>query len=222
MPKVWKSADIRPIPKCAGASEAKDFRPIALTSIVGKCLERLVMKRLSPLLNDPTQFTYKPNRSTEDALITLIDSVTEHLDSNAKNRVRALFIDFSSAFNTINPAILINKLESYKIHPNIVNWLYDFLTNRSQRVVTPLSTSQSLNTSTGSPQGCVISLLLFSLYVIDMPSSDNIKPVKYAEDTVIVELLADNQPSELQTMTDNMYEWCSTNDLILNAKKTKL
>ena len=197
MPQVWKTANIKPIPKFRGAAEPKDFRPIALTSIVGKCLERLIMRRVAPLLDDPTQ------RSTEDALISLIDTVTEHLDSNAKNTVRALFIDFSSAFNTINPKILVDKLVRYDLHPNILNWLYDFLTNRKQRVITSLSTSESLSTSTGSPQGCVISPLLFSMYVVDMPSvNSNIKLVKYADDTVIMELLSDNQSSQLQTVAD--------------------
>ena len=85
MAQIWKTAMIKPIPKCAGAVEPKDFRPIALTSVVGKCLEQLVMKRLAPNLNDPAQFAYQPNKSTEDALISLLDTVTEHLDRNAKN-----------------------------------------------------------------------------------------------------------------------------------------
>ena len=222
MPQVWKTASIKPIPKFTGASEPKDFRPIALTSIVGKCLERLVMKRVAPLLDDPTQFAYKPQRSTEDALISLIDTVTAHLDSNAKNTVRALFIDFSSAFNTINPKILIDKLVCYDLHPNILNWIYDFLTNRKQRVITSLNTSDSLSTSTGSPQGCVISPLLFSMYVVDMPTvNNNIQLVKYADDTVIMELLSDKQPSQLQMVADTVNNWCAENDLVLNAKKTK-
>jgi hypothetical protein len=54
-----------------------------------------------------------------------------------------------------------------------------------------------------------------------MPSTSNIKLVKYADDTVIIELLTENQPSELQTMTNTINSWCADNDLILNAKKTK-
>jgi hypothetical protein len=58
MPQIWKTATIKPIQKCAGAVEPKDFRPIALTSVVGKCLDQLVMKRLAPNLSYPTQFAY--------------------------------------------------------------------------------------------------------------------------------------------------------------------
>ena len=222
MPEIWKTAIIKPVPKCAGAAGPKDFRPIALTSVIGKCLERLVMKRLAPKLNDPSQFAYQPNKSTEDALISVIDTVTDHLDRNAKNSIRALFIDFSSAFNTINPATMIRKLQEHDVHPNIINWIYDFLTNRKQRVQTTLNTSASINTSTGSPQGCVISPLLFSLYVADMPiSNTNIRLVKYADDTVIIELVPSDRSSKLQAVANSISQWCHHNDLVLNAKKTK-
>ena len=60
------------------------------------------------------------------------------------------------------------------------------------------------------------------MYVVDMPSvNSNIKLVKYADDTVIMELLSDNQSSQLQTVADIVNNWCSNNDLVLNAKKTK-
>ena len=222
MPTVWKTANIKPIPKCAGASEPKDFRPIALTSIVSKCLERLVIKRLSPKLNDESQFAYKANRSTEDALLTLIDMVSEYLDKNAKNYARALFIDYTSAFNTINPKILIERLSYYDIHPNIVNWTYDFLTNRKQMVTTSKNTSKTIRTSTGSPQGCVLSPFLFSLYVAQMPlANDKINIIKYADDTVLIEYLSRSEPSTLQQEAHHLEQWCADNDLLLNAKKTK-
>ena len=62
-------------------------------------------------MNDESQFAYKTNRSPEDALLTLIDMVSEHLDIDAKNHARALFIDFTSAFNTINLKILIQDYQ---------------------------------------------------------------------------------------------------------------
>ena len=92
-PVVWKSSTIIPIPKNAGANEAKEFRPIALTSTTCKLLERLLLKFLKPYMTDTTQFAYQQHRSTEDALAHLLDIVTHHLDINAKNHARCLFID---------------------------------------------------------------------------------------------------------------------------------
>ena len=82
-------------------------------------------QRLSTKVNDESQFAYKTNRSPEDALLTLIDMVSEHLDIDAKNHARALSIDFASALNTVNPKILIERLGDYDIHPSIINWTYD-------------------------------------------------------------------------------------------------
>ena len=82
-------------------------------------------QRLSTKVNDESQFAYRANKSPEDALLTLIDMVSEHLDIDAKNHARALSIDFASALNTVNPKILIERLGDYGIHPSIINWTYD-------------------------------------------------------------------------------------------------
>ena len=77
-----------------------------------KCLERLVTDHINSCLPpsfDPDQFTYRANLSTEDAIAITLHSTLSHLE-HPGNYVRLLFIDVSSAFNTIIPDILINKL----------------------------------------------------------------------------------------------------------------
>lgn len=172
-------------------------------------------------ITDHTQFAYKPNRSTDDALIVLLDKITEHIDKSPNNYIRAVFIDYSSAFNTINPATLIHKLIDKKIDNNIICWIYNFLTSRSQRVKTSSHKSGKLSTSTGSPQGCVLSPLLFSLYVEDMPVSSDFIIIKYADDTVLLEFLSTNQQSCLQSEINTLKNWCDENQLTINASKTK-
>ena len=81
-PDIWKSSTIIPIPKLAGASEAKDFRPVALTSTISKTFERLLLRFVTPCLTDNMQFAYRPGRSTEDAVAHLLDVVTAHLASS--------------------------------------------------------------------------------------------------------------------------------------------
>ena len=166
---VWKSSTIIPIPRNAGANEAKEFRPIALTSTISKLFERLLLKFLKPYLTDTTQFAYQQHRSTEDTLTHQIDIVTNHLDINAKNHARCLFIDFSSAFNTISPTTPCNQLQDTSLNPAVLNLVYDFMTNRSQKVLTEQGLSSTLTTSVGTPQGCVISPLILSIYVQHMP-----------------------------------------------------
>ena len=214
---------ITPIPKKAGADEAKEFRPIALTSTISKLFERLLLKFLKPHLTDSTQFAYQQNRSTEDAVAYLLDIVSQHLDDNAKNHARCLLIDYSSAFNTISPTTLINKLTTTSLNPAIVNLVYDFMTNRSQKVRTEHSLSPALNTSVGTPQGCVMSPLLFSIYVQHMPKllHGNFHLIKYADDTVLIELLSNGDISNMSHAATELAGWCTDNDLILNVSKTK-
>ncbi|KAK3518194.1 hypothetical protein QTP70_033888, partial [Hemibagrus guttatus] len=81
------------------------YRPAALTPIIMKCFERLVMREIKDLLPpslDPMQFAYRPNRSTEDSISTTLHLSLTHLE-NKDTYVRMLFINFSSAFNTIIP-----------------------------------------------------------------------------------------------------------------------
>ena len=71
-----------------------------------------------------------------------------------------LFIDYSSAFNTIVPSKLIIKLETLGVNPALCNWVLDFLTGRPQVVKVVNITFTPLILNTGAPQGCVLSPLL--------------------------------------------------------------
>ena len=85
VPEVWKNSTICPVPKNNKPKALNDFRPVALTSILMKCFERIFLTRLitqtKPYL-DPYQFAYKPNRSTDDATLTLLQHAYTHLEKN--------------------------------------------------------------------------------------------------------------------------------------------
>lgn len=96
-----------------------------------KCFERLVKGHITAVLPpalDPLQFAYRPNRSTEDAVSYALHLSLEHLEKR-KSDVRMLFVDFSSAFNTIIPQHLVGKLGTLGLTPPMCNWILDFLTD---------------------------------------------------------------------------------------------
>ena len=78
--------------------------------------------------------------------------------------MRILFIDYSSAFNTIVPTKLITKLRILGLNTSLCNWILDFLTGCPQVVRVGNNTSATLILNTGAPQGCVLSPLLYSLF----------------------------------------------------------
>ena len=103
LPATWKLSKIVPVPKSNNVKELNDLRPIALTSTLVKILERIVMNNFLPICQpflDPLQFAYRKNRGVEDAILSFTHNLYKHIDQ-PKCYVRTLFIDFSSAFNTI-------------------------------------------------------------------------------------------------------------------------
>ncbi|KAI3369307.1 hypothetical protein L3Q82_007558 [Scortum barcoo] len=76
-----------------------------------------------------------------------------------------LFIDYSSAFNTIVPSKLVTKLRDLGINSALCDWILNFLTGRPQAVRMGSTTSSTLTLNTGAPQGCVLSPLLYSLFI---------------------------------------------------------
>ena len=89
-----------------------DYRPVALTSSIMKCLEKLVLKFLLKDASshlDKFQFAYRCNRGgggVDDGVLVFLHKLYSHLDK-PKSYARSMFTDFSSAFNTIQPHILI-------------------------------------------------------------------------------------------------------------------
>ncbi len=124
----------------------------------------------------PLQFAYRPNRSTDDAISSTLHLALTHLE-NKDSYVRMLFIDFSSAFNTIIPQQLINKLSLLGLNNSLCNWILDFLTVRPQSVRVGHNTSSTTTLSTGAPQGCVLSPLLFTLLTHDCTAKFTAKSI---------------------------------------------
>lgn len=180
IPTCLKTSTIVPVPKASTVSCLNDYRPVALTPIVMKCFERLVMASIKKSINittDSHQYAYRPNRSTADAIAAVTHQSLTHLEK--KNfYVRLLSLYFSSAFNTIIPQTLVNKLSALGLAPSLCNWVLDFLTNRPQAVRINNTISSTIILNTGSPQGCVLSPLLYTLYDCRAHCDSNLSEVR--------------------------------------------
>ncbi|KAM4602120.1 heat shock factor 2-binding protein [Polymixia lowei] len=160
-----------------------------------KCFEQLVKTHICSSLSvtlDPLQFAYRPNRATVEAITLAIHTALTHLDKR-NTYVRILFIDYSSAFNTIIPSKLFPKLVDLGLETSISRWIFDFPTGRPQVVRISSHTSSSLILNTGVPHGCVLSPLLYSLFTYDCTAkhSSNVI-IKFADDMTILGLITDS------------------------------
>ena len=100
------------------------------------CFERLILQHIKACLPsnlDPHPFTYRANGSTEDAIATALHTALNHLEQPG-SYVRVLFIDFSSAFNTTFPNIMVDKLTVIALPTSTRAWIKGFLTDCPQTV----------------------------------------------------------------------------------------
>lgn len=151
VPQLWKTSCLVPVPKTSHPKDMNSYRPVALTSHLMKTFERLVLGHLRPLVNpsmDPLQFAYRAGIGVYDALIYLLHRSLSHLEK-AGSSVRIMFYDFSSAFNTIQPALLKDKLGDAGVDPHLAAWILDYLTNRPQFVRSKECQSDTVVCSTG-------------------------------------------------------------------------
>ena len=123
-----------------------------------------------------------------------------------------LFVDYSSAFNTIVPAKLVPKLRSLGLKTSLCNWILDFLTSRPHAVRMGNHTSSSLTLSTGAPQGCVLSPLLYSLYTQDCVATHSSNAIlKFEDDTTILGLNSNNNETAYRDEVRGLVTWCHKN-----------
>jgi hypothetical protein len=104
-----------------------------------------------------------------------------------------LFIDYSSAFNTIVSSKFTTKIRTMGRNTSLCNWILDFLTGQPQVVKVGNNTSATIILNTGAPQECMLSPLMYSMFTHDcMAKHDSNTIIKFADNTSPVGLITDN------------------------------
>jgi len=176
-PKAWKLARITMIPKKDNdTSNPSNYRPISVTSCLGKLLERLVCLRLVTFLESNNiiskyQSGFRRHRSTKDNLLFLTQKICESF--NRGKNVCAIFFDISKAFDKVWHLGIIYKLYLINTPQYIINWVECFLGNRFFVVQVGNSSSQPVPITAGVPQGAVISPILFNIFINDIPKCND-------------------------------------------------
>jgi hypothetical protein len=228
-PSQWKSAIICPINKTPAPKTCQDYRPISILPALSKGLERIVHHQISEFLKNNDllniyQSGFRPNHSTETALLRVADDIRLAMD-NRQGTILTLF-DFSKAFDSVNHSLLLAKLRAIGFSNEVLTWLGSYLADRRQcvRVGSVLSTWEAV--TCGVPQGSILGPLLFSLYVNDIYTEIKIcKFHMYADDLQIYTYFT---PANVNTAVEimnsditNIVEWTKKHGLKLNPTKTQ-
>ena len=190
-PTSLKIVKVVPIFKNKGSNlDVNNFRPISLLSNIDKIFEKLVHKRLTSFLLKHNllfnkQFGFRKSHSTNQALITLTESIRKSLDNGDFSC--GVFIDLQKAFDTVDHNILLRKLELYGIRGKCNNWFRSYLKGRKQYVFLNGKKSNYKEVLFGVPQGSVLGPLLFLIYINDLPKALIFSDVTlFADDTCLL------------------------------------
>ena len=228
IPDGLKIALVTPIFKANENNEFKNYRPISVLTSFSKLLEKLMYKRLINHIEKNNiltqhQYGFRENRSTELAIIELVDRVTKAIDRG--EYTIGIFLDLSKAFDTIDHRILIKKLDHYGIRGITQLWFQDYLKNRKQIVKYNQIKSKEMVIKSGVPQGSILGPILFLLYINDIENcSKLISFILFADDTNIFysNKCLKTLSNIIQTEIDKVAEWLNVNKLSLNTTKTKI
>ena len=163
-PDFWKCPNVFPLYKKGDKSVLSNYRPVSLLSGVGKLLERIVFKNIYNFLHENNllyrlQSGFLPNNSTTFQLIDIYQHICQTFDNSQYSCM--IFCDISKAFDRVWHKGLIFKLKQHGISGLLLDWLTDYLNNRSQKVVSRSCVSSAMNTNAGVPQDLCWGLFCF-------------------------------------------------------------
>ena len=226
-PDDWKKAKVVPIPKGGDPTNVGNYRPISLLPAPGKVLEKIVHDQIEDFAEDEElltehQYGFRKQRSTLQAITQLLGHVNSKM--NVGSSTVALFIDFRKAFDCLQYPILLAKIKALNFSQQIVDWLEDYLNNRSQSVAANGGTSTPRCIKQGVPQGSILGPLLYLMYANDI--ANIISKSKFtlcADDTVIYSSSKDitKAIANIQSDLNNLENWCKQNSIFINHNKTK-
>ena len=192
VPRPWKLTIVHPIQKSPKSTETSNYRPISILPTIAKITERVVYEQLfyyftSHHLFSPSQHGFRPNHSTDTALLTVTDRVFTAMDRSHVTLI--CLLDLSKCFDVIPHDRLLCKLRLYGVD---VEWFESYLTDHYQQVRIQTSsckhvTSRSLLNPIGTYQGSALGPLLYSIYANDLSLyASDADIVQYADDTQVV------------------------------------
>ena len=229
MPVQWKEYITIPLLKYGKVQTCiESYRPISLTNNICKVLERMVTKRLTHILEsnnsiNKCQSGYGKKHSAIDALCRLENSIRYSFMRGA--HCIAVFLDISSAFDTVHHIGLINKIGKLGIKGNMAMFIKDFLKESSLSVRVGEALSERYSITKGVPQGSVISHILFSIMINDLfdDINNDVQYSLYADDGAMCVTCHSVQEglADMQVAIDIVVDWCNTWEFKLTATKTK-
>ena len=227
-PNSWKESIVVALLKPGKArQDPGNYRPIAMSSCLGKLLERMASKRLTYILEHKNllskyQCGFRKNHTATDHIIRIESDIRKGY--MRKQHTTAVVLDIKNAYDMVHKPALIFKLQQLGLRGHMAFYLYNFLNgDRSFRVKHRSIFSDSYNTQTGLPQGSCLSPILFNIMINDLFKDipPDVSFSLYADDSAIWCTTPDYDIGihRLQTALHKVERWSEKNGLEFSAQK---
>ena len=224
IPSQMKMGTITPIYKGGPRSVPKNYRPVTLTSHVIKLFERVIVEKVMKYMDEKDLFNagqhgFRRNRSCLSQLLQHYQKLLDILED--KSVADVIYLDFSKAFDKVDHIILLQKLEKIGIKGQLLLWIKNFLTNRTQVVAVDGCLSEVEGVISGVPQGTVLGPLLFLVHIGDIDSTLQYATASsFADDTrIMMKVQSREDCNRLQLDLESVYEWARINNMTFNENK---
>ena len=223
VPRDWRDAIITPLFKKGNRWETCNYRPVSLTCIICKVLEKIVKWKIVEHLNSSgaiqtSQHGFIKGRSCLTNLLDFFKEVYNSLDEN--NSVDLVYLDFAKAFDKVPHKRLVKKLYAYGIQGRLLHWIANWLKDRRQRVKIKGKNSSWIDVTSGVPQGSVLGPLLFVIYIDDIDNGIVSKISKFADDTKLCAKV--NNEEEAKILKEDLvklFQWSEDWQMFFNVDK---
>ena len=221
-PRNARVAKIHPVPK--GNCPNAGFRPISLLSCPAKICERILATKISREVENyipRNQCGCRSQLGTEHCLIRVMHASAMACNSNL--HFGALLVDFSKAYDRVVHSTLLQKMSNLSISKPLIRAVSLWIANRSFYVSLGSLKSSSRPMSNGLPQGSALSVILWLIYVSDMPFHESSSAL-FMDDTIVWASARTKAElkSKLTAELKKLTSWCNHSGMIINAKKSHI
>ena len=228
LPEAFLKAHVKPIKKTKKSrGDPASYRPVSLTSNLATILEHVMKTQLQEHLKkeerlNPAQHGFRPNRSCLTQLLAHYDEIISNLENGKLYDV--VYLDFAKAFDTVDRFVLAREMVKIGISDKAATWLYNFLQNRTQKVIAENQISSPEDVTSGVPQGTVLGPQLFLILINSLSEEDlSSRITMFADDTRAGHGIRDMEDIEaLQSDLDKIFSWQQSHNMLFNEDKFEL
>lgn len=211
-PSSWKLSTIVMIPKPGkDNTNVASYRPISLLSALSKLCEKLILKKMHPILErcniiPDHQFGCRAGYSTVEQVHRVVSEVQGALEE--KKYCSAVFLDVAQAFDKVWHEGLLEKIKHW-LPQHYHKFMQSYLSGRKFRVKHRTALSSVRDINSGVPQGSVLGPVLYQIYTADLPKSDQVSMATFVDDTALLSTHVNPNTAsrELQDYLNDLQVW---------------